>query len=643
MLKNRPQRLFMGVVLLISLLTMSYAAGGRQLLAFSSQGAADLVLRNGAFYTVDEARTWAEAVAVQDERIVFVGSNEDVAAHIGNQTTVIDLEGKMVLPGFQDSHMHPLETGSVVASTCQLTPDTPPEQYIPLLRECVPNQVGTNWVMGAGHSIGMLLESTRLPVDILDEAIPDRPAVMLEQTSHSVWVNSQALEAAGIDANTPNPVGGIIDRDPNTGQATGILFENAGNMTLDLAFGRSTEMDQLTYEGLLSGLEELAINGITSVVDARAYWQRGHVEAWQRAVNENTLTTRTILSLWAYPHLDDTQQIQSLISMYSNDASSLLRVSQVKMYSDGLLENGTAALLAPYSQSLGITSDTGMNYFDEQRLTRYVTELEQAGFDLHIHTIGDRAVREGLNAIESAQNSNGNTITRRHRLTHIELIDTADRPRFAELGVIADFQIGELTNPDHISDLTALIGNRALDVVPIRALHDSGATVTISSDWDVNPISPFQGIQRSLMRDEKSLPDLDSAIRAYTINAAYLMRQEDRTGSIEVGKFADLVVLSQNIFKIPVEQISQTTILRTFLGGETIYSSTSSATATPTIATTITATPIIAATATPTSQPTVTMTPTSEATATMTPTGEATATTTPSAAELYLFLPIVIR
>ncbi|MGB0387200.1 MAG: amidohydrolase [Ardenticatenaceae bacterium] len=586
---KKPRVIFMACMMLISLLGVGYGAANMGAMASESEGTADLVLRNGAIYMVDEAKTWAEAVAVQDERIVFVGSNEGVSAYIGDQTTIIDLEGKMVLPGFHDSHMHPLESGSSVATTCQLTADTPPEQYINQLRECAPNQVGTNWVLGGGHSIHTLLESERLPIDILDEAIPDRPAVMLEQTSHSVWVNSQALQAAGIDANTPDPAGGIIDHDPDTGELTGILFENAGNMTLDLAFARNAELDELAYQGLLFGLEQIALNGITSVVDARLYWQRGHLEVWQRAVNQDTLTARAVLGLWAYPHLDDTEQIQSLISMYSNDPNSLLRVSQVKMYSDGLIENGTAALLAPYNESLGVTSDTGMTYFDQTRLTRYVTELERAGFDLHIHTIGDRAVREGLNAIESAQNTNGNTINRRHRLTHVELIDAADRPRFAQLGVIADFQMGELADPNHATHLEPLIGDRASEVLPIRALHDAGVTVTMSSDWDVNPISPFQGIEPALMRGDKSLPDLDAAIRAYTINAAYLMRQENRTGSIEVGKFADLIVLSQNIFDIPVEEISQTTVLRTILGGETVYP----LTLTPTVPPTATITPTI--------------------------------------------------
>ncbi|RKZ83964.1 MAG: amidohydrolase [Candidatus Parabeggiatoa sp. nov. 1] len=541
----------------------------------ASTETADMILHNGAIYTVNEAQRWAESVAVKDGKILFVGSNREVVRYQGKQTRIIELEGQMVLPGFQDSHLHPLEAGSEVGTTCELWPDAPPDDFIDTFRECVPKQKGTHWVLGGGHSIYKLLESVengRFPIDILDEAIPDRPAAMLEETSHSAWVNSKALAAIGFDENTPNPPGGVIHRHPDSGELTGILFENAGNMVLDMAFARSKAMDQLTYEGLLYGLQKLAQNGITSMADARTYWQRGHLEAWQRAEREGKLTARTVLGLWAYPHAyDDDEQIDLLISMYRNQPESLLRVSQVKIYSDGIVGNGTAALLEPYNDSLGITSLMGLNYFDKQRLTHYVTELEKVGFDMHIHTIGDRAVREALDAIEAAQKVNGDSIKRRHRLTHLESIDPADRPRFAKLGVIADFQLaGEFTEPAHAqAENEPFIGKRAFDMFPVKSLYDTGAKITLSSDWDVSDLPPFIGIERAVKLGK--LPNLAAAIRAYTINAAFLMRQEKLTGSIEVGKYADLVVIDQNLFEIPVEKIDNTRVLLTLLGGKIVY------------------------------------------------------------------------
>lgn len=567
------------IVVLILFMTslisiIMFRIGQEESFAMPSGGEeADLILREGTIVTVNESQAWAEAVAVKDGQIIFVGANSEVGAYQGAQTRVIRLEGRLVLPGLHDSHLHPLEAGSSVAGTCSLPNDgSSAEAMIPILQACAPNQIGTEWVLGHGFSIFSLLEGERLPVEILDEAIPDKPAAMLEETSHALWVNSLALQAAGFDANSPNPPGGVIDKDKQTGEPSGLLIDNAGNMVMDLALARSDKLDQLNYEGLLDSLDLLAENGITSIADARAYWQRGHLEAWQRAEQEETLTVRAVLGLWAYPAMDDQQQIESLTALYSNDPERLLRISQVKMYSDGIIPNGTAALLEPYNFTPSFTGNLGLNYFDETRLTEYVTALEQVGFDLKIHAIGDRAVREALNAIEAARNSNGDGIERRHHLTHVELVHADDYNRFAKLGVIADFQVGgDLTDPAHFTDTAEFIGSRALDLVPVRTIYDTGAVVTLSSDWDVTPLNPFNGIERSLMRDEQSLPDVDAAVRAYTINAAYLMRQEDRVGSIEVGKLADLIVVNQNIFTVPTEQISETTVLLTLLEGEEIY------------------------------------------------------------------------
>jgi predicted amidohydrolase YtcJ len=423
-----------------------------------------------------------------------------------------------------------------------------------------------------------LLKSGQLPIDILDEAISDRPVAMLEQSSHSLWINSAAWEKAkaeyGFDENNPKVPGGLIHL--NEGKFTGILFENAGNMVLDIAFARSETMEELTYNGLLSALKTLAQNGITSIADARTYWwKRGHLDIWKRAERENQLTARTVLGLWAYPHYsNDDDQIKQLKSQlyHHNDPTSLLRVSQVKVYSDGIVGNGTAALLEPYyDDRLGITSDNkGLNYFDKKRLTHYVTELEKVGFDMHIHTIGDRAVREALDAIEAAQKANGKS-DRRHRLTHLELIHKDDRHRFKELGVIADFQLAnEFTEPKKAeAENFEAIGERALDMFPVKNVYDTGANIILSSDWDVSQPSPFLGIERAVKLGK--LPNLKAAIEAYTINAAFLMRQEKLTGSIKKNKSADLIVLDQDLFKVPVEKIDETKVLLTLLGGKVVY------------------------------------------------------------------------
>ena len=533
---------------------------------------ADLVLLQGAVYTGNPSSEWAQALAIHEDELIFVGSDAKAQHFIGPDTQILDLEGRMVLPGLHDSHLHSLEASSLVAGTCILEPEMDPEDYIPILRACAPEQMGTDWVLGWGHSLWDLLESERLPIEILDEVIPDQAAVIMEQTSHSVWANSLALEAAGMNGDAPDPPAGIIDRDPDTGEPTGILFENAGNMLFDLALTPNPELAELDYQALLESMKALSSNGITSIAEARTYWKRGHLDLWQKAEREDDLSVRATLGLWAYPHADDEEQLTALKTMHHRDPDSLLQVSQVKLYSDGILHSGTAALLEPYLEDLGISDIRGMNYFEPARLERYVTELESVGFDMHIHTIGDRAVRESLDAIEAARNTNGDQIGARHRLTHLELIHPQDRPRFAALNVIADFQLaGDFTLPEHAKEMVPLIGDRAFDMLPAGSMQRSGARVTLSSDWDVSPLSPFVGMRNALSRGDESFDRLEDVIHAYTMAPAYLMRQEDRTGSLEVGKFADLIVVDRNIFEVSLDDLAETKVLWTLLGGEEMY------------------------------------------------------------------------
>lgn len=532
---------------------------------------ADLVLHQGIIYTVNADQPWAEAVAIVDGALVFVGTNANAAAWINDNTEVIDLNGRLVLPGLHDVHAHPLEAGSPVAGTCVLS-DGDPEAMIAIIQACAPHQIGTDWVLGWGHFIGDLLEADRSPRAILDEAVPNRPAIMMEQTSHSVWVNSLALEQAGITATTPDPPGGVILKDPDTGEPDGILLDNAGNLLMDHALAPTAELADLHYEGLLYGLEQLAQHGITSVADARTYWGRNYHRVWQRAEAENTLTARAVLGLWAYPHQSD-EQLTTLRALYANHPDKLVKLSQIKVYVDGIVTNTTAAVHEPYQLDLEFTPDNrGLNYFDQARLTHFITELGAVDFDFHIHAIGDRGVHEALNAIEAATQANGTTATHRHRLTHLELIAPADFDRFRALGVLADFQVaGDFTLPAHFPEAEPFIGDRAYRTIPLRSLHDAGAHITLSSDWDVSDLSPFVGMQHALTRGQESLPDLETVIRAYTLNGAYALRQEDLVGSLEVGKLADLVVLDQNLFNIPIDQIATTQVLLTMLEGETVY------------------------------------------------------------------------
>ena len=244
---------------------------------------------------------------------------------------------------------------------------------------------------------------------------------------------------------------------------------------------------------------------------------------------------------------------------------SLLRVTQIKFYVDGIIHNTTARLQKPYNQSLSGVDPKGLYYFSPERLERYSRELAKAGFDMHIHAIGDQAVSDALDAIEATHGQG------RHRITHVELVDNVDVPRFKQLNVIADFQPSPYFTPSFLKDNVPAIGERAYQMLPMRQLYDSGARVTLSSDWDVNPLSPLGIMQNALSLGERSLPNLAAAVKAYTLDAAYTLRQEKDTGSLEVGKQADLLVLDQNIFELPTQQIGKAKVLWTLLGGEETY------------------------------------------------------------------------
>jgi len=527
------------------------------------------IFKNGAIYTLNDSQQWAQAIAIKNNKIIFVGSDDDVESFVGNTTHITDLKGKMMMPGFHDVHIHPIESGSQNTQFSLDTQELNALNFIEEIAQASYKNPDSNWLIGYGHSIYSLIESNLSPLEIINQAESERPVIIMEQTSHSMWVNSAALSQAGITKNTPDPIGGIIGRDEITGEPNGILIDNAGNLVMDLAMAPTSKSMQADYDGLIEyTLPELAKNGITSISDARSFWQRDDHLTWLKVQENNKLTARVAVGLWAYPELDDDSQLQNLKALYSSEVDSFLRFNQIKLYSDGILINTTAAMHDDYEFDLLATqSNNGLNYFTQSRVEKYIKALEPTGFDFHIHAIGDRGIHESLNAIENAGSTEG-----RHRITHVEIVDPADYARFSQLNVTADAQVaGDFTNPENWHENEALIGAaRADNAVPIKSLYDAGARITLSSDWSVSPFNPFLGLQNAVTRYPQELT-LKQAIQAYTINGAYVMRQENKVGTIEVGKLADLVILDQNIFEIEQTRINQTKILMTMLDGEIIY------------------------------------------------------------------------
>lgn len=537
---------------------------------------ADMVIHNAKVYTVDAQRSQAQAIAVKGNKIIYVGNNAGVDKHVGYNTQLINAKKRLVLPGLHDIHTHPLEAGDE-SINCVLTATENLNQHLSRIQNCAQG-VNNDWVLGWGHALTTLLEAEQDPKAYLDAISTDVPIVIMESTSHSMWVNSAALEEVGFDANSANPPGGVIVKNAN-GQPNGLLLDTAGDMVMHAAFANPSNQDKNShYQSLLWSLNELKKNGITSLANARLYWKRGYLDAWKKADRNWKLTVRATMALWAYPEeLNDPAQIQQLKNLYSDNPGDFLKVNQIKMYNDGITINTTAAMFDKYLKDydLNIGSDNGLNYFDENRMANYIAELETHGYDFIIHAIGDRGVSESLNAIEIAKGTNGNIgRERRHRLTHVEFVDHLDVPRFNQLGVTADFQVaGTWTLPGQHSHIeTELLGaERLARQIPMAEIYNTGANVTLSSDWDVSSLNPFVGMMHSLQRGNQSLPDIATAIEAYTINAAYAQGQDDKLGSIEVGKLADFTIVDKNILSLATNKIGNTKTLMTILDGEVIY------------------------------------------------------------------------
>lgn len=533
--------------------------------------AADTIYHNGSVLTINSTQPNAQAVAVKNGIITAVGSNSEVLTLQGEQTQLIDLDGAMMLPGFQDPHLHVLEAG-LNRNLCLVSPFASLDEYADEIWDCAQQQPDSPWVRAAGANMSNLLDQTeQLPIELLDEVIPDRPVIILDDLGHGAWANSLAFEAVGFDKLAGDPPGGILVRDPESGAFTGVVLENAQQALRTASLPPTSENIELAYQGLLAGLEEMAKNGITSVSDAGGYWPRGHPAAWQRALDANTLTVRASNAVYLFPEKEFDQQLNDIMEIYSNNPKSQLRFDQVKIYIDGILSQGTGALLAPYNQTFGLPGvpNDGFLYFDIETLNAYAQEFEKEGVQMHFHVTGDRGARIALDAIEQSSADPAQT---RHRLTHLYLVDPADRGRFAQLGVVADFQYSVASIEDeYIQLMTPFLGNRTQQLLPLFEMLETDAKVTLSSDYDADDLSPLAKIETVLQYDEDEVLTVEDVVKLMTLNVAFLLHQEDSTGSIEVGKFADLVVIDRDITTIPINNISRAQVLLTILEGEEVY------------------------------------------------------------------------
>ncbi len=542
--------------------------------AAGSGPSADLVLRHGQIYTVDAARSWAESLAVSGDRIVFVGADRDVTGFIGPKTRVVDLGGRFVLPGFHDRHVHPV-SGGVELSQCDLNSSADRDEVLQRLRDCVARLGDRPWLVGGGWDLTLFPGGLADRRD-LDAILPDRPALLASADGHSSWVNSKALELAGVTAATPDPEGGRIERDA-AGAPIGTLRESAADL-VDRLLPETTAAERLA--GLRLAVARAHGFGIVALTEASAGAET--TATYDTLDRAGELGLRVVVS----QHLGPEEGVGGIPALVRERAASHaphVRATAVKLFADGVIEGGTAALLEPY---IGGRSGLGIPNWSANALESVIVALDRERFQIHVHAIGDRAIRDTLDGLAAARAANG-VRDARPLLAHIQLFAPSDIPRFRELGVIADFQPLWAYADAYIRDLTEpfLGPERSRWLYPIASVARTGAVLAAGSDWSVSSMNPLEAIEVAITRcdpelttcDEPWIPeervDLATMLAAYTIGGAYAGFEERESGSLEAGKLADLVVLDRNLFTIPAGEISETTVLLTLFEGRTVHGS----------------------------------------------------------------------
>lgn len=538
--------------------------------AQTSPQTADVVFRGGGVYTVDAARSWAEAVAVRAGRIVYVGADAGLAPWIGPATRRIDLQGKMLLPGFHDSHVH-LVGGGIELSECDLNGLATLDEVLAAVKKFAEQHPEKKWVRGGGWPL--TLSGGNPHKELLDKIVPDRPVLLDAFDGHSSWVNSKALEIAGITKETPDPPRGRIERDPKTGEPTGTLRESAARLVINKTPPYSHEE---FVTGLRRGLQVANRFGITSVQEARVTDQ--HLRAFEELDKSGELTVRTVAAMGFDP-AKGMAQVPQFVEWRKKYQSKRLRTTAVKIFQDGVIESRTAALLQPYLGS----EERGWLNLEPEVLKPLAAELDRLGFQIHIHAIGDRGIQSSFDALEFARDRNGRRDSR-HHIAHIQLFDPPDIARFRRLGVIANFQPYWAQADKYIVDMTlpVLGPERSRWLYPIRSVAQTGAVIACGSDWSVSSMNPLDAIQVAVTRRGPKEPpgpawlpeevvDLPLMLAGYTINGAYVNFEESETGSIEVGKAADMIVLDRNLFEIPAHEIHLAKVQLTLLEGKEVF------------------------------------------------------------------------
>ena len=532
----------------------------------------DLIVTNARIVTFDPARLTAEAMAVARGRILATGPRAAIEPLAGPATHVVDLAGRMVLPGFQDTHIHLLDGGEGFSDGPDLTEARTVEALQALLADYARANPG-GWVKGLCFN-GGLFSPANLDRHVLDRAVPDRPCFVLAADGHNACLNSAACAAVGLVSGTADPQNGHFVLD-TAGEPTGFLYEDA-------IYWTQARMPAATGAGGRRGVQfgQALANrhGITGVLDALVLDRHVRIYAAMEAAAE--LTVRVAATAWIEATDTPETAVARLSALRARHNSDMFKVHSAKFFFDGVFENRTAVMIEPFSDAEG---GNGEMMFHPDQIGPLFTALDAARFQIHVHTIGDGAVRAALDGVETARRHNG-PWPALHQLTHLQVVDPADIPRFAALGVVANIQTlwaqAEVSNLDIVAPMVG--PDRARWTYPFRSLLDAGATHVLSSDWYVSTLNPFQIMETAVTRQPPGARDhpvfqpeqrltRQEALAGYTVNAARAAWNLDTCGTLSPGKYADFIVVDRDILACDIYELGQTRVLWTVLGGHEVW------------------------------------------------------------------------
>jgi predicted amidohydrolase YtcJ len=543
--------------------------------SFAQKGKADLVIINGKVFTIDENKPFANAVAIKGENIIAVGTTKEISGYINKGTTkVIDAHGRLVIPGFNDAHVH---FGPLDPDFIELRYTTDPSVITQKVKEQVAKCKPGELIRGGHWEHEMFIDKKWPTKELIDKVSPNNPVMLSRADGHSVLVNSYILKASGITRNTPNPFGGEIQKDPITGEPTGIIKENAQGIikTGEVKPARTSEEEnKKVWKGYLLALKEARECGVTSVqIPGEADFG-----AYKKLQKDGELTCRIDIGKSL---TGDTVLLKSYLKLEKEypKGDNWIRFGYLKGFIDGTIGSGTALMFKPFSDN---PSTSGLAMMPYETFEKMVITADKLGFQIGVHAIGDKGNNWVLNAYEKAIEINGKHKSR-HRIEHAQTLQLSDIPRFALLGVIASMQ------PTHcISDkkfCEKRIGpERSKGAYAWKSLEDAGAVLAFGTDYQVEPLNPTEGLYASVTRKDRLGEEgngwhpeqkikMEDAIKYYTLGSAYSQFMENRKGMIKQGYLADIVIVDKDLLKIAENEIMKTKVDYTITGGKIVFAS----------------------------------------------------------------------